>query len=175
MADKEKSKKEEEAQAAAVPEKASLLSKKNIVILSVLILVLGVAAFAGIKMMGKSEKTDTQKKESVSSHESKKETFIYVFKPLITNIAGTNASRFLKVTVCLQFENKELEKIFDEKNAIFLDVMNSVFSSLTLEQATEISQRESLKREIRDKVNEILAEAKKAKVKNVFFSEYICQ
>jgi len=174
MAEKDKSKKEEEVQAPAVADKTSLLSKKNIIILSVLVLVLGIGAFAGIKMLGKSAKPESKKKEE-SSHESKKETFIYVFKPLITNIAGTNASRFLKVTVCLQFENKDLEKVFDEKNAIFLDVMNSLFSSLTLEQATDISQRENLKRDIRDKINEILAESKKTKVKNVFFSEYICQ
>ncbi len=173
MADNDKKQKEAETAAPAAPEKASLFSKKNIIILSVLLIVIGAGAFAGIKMIGKNTKKDAKKEESSSEH--KKESFIYTFKPLITNIAGTNASRFLKVTVSLQYEERELEKIFDEKNAIFLDTMNGVFSSLTLEQVTEITQRDGLKREIRDKINEILAEAKKPQIKNIFFSEYICQ
>lgn len=174
MADNDKKSKETQAPAPAAPEKTSLFSKKNIIILSVLLMVLGAGAFAGIKMIGKNTKKDVHKKED-SSSEHKKESFMYTFKPLITNIAGTNASRFLKVTVSIQYEEKELEKIFDEKNAIFLDTMNGVFSSLTLEQVTEITQREGLKRDIRDKINEILAEAKKPQIKNIFFSEYICQ
>ena len=126
------------------------------------------------QFLGFVTKLHPRKKEE-ASHEKKKENYIYTFKPLITNISGTNASRFLKVTVSVQFEDKELEKVFDEKNAIFLDAMNSIFSSLTLEQATEIIQRETLKRDIRDKINDILAEVRKPQVKNIFFNEYICQ
>ena len=174
MADDKKTKEEAPAAAAAAPAKPSLFSKNNIIILVVLLVVLGGGAFAGIKMMAKSSKKDPRKKEE-ASHEKKKENYIYTFKPLITNISGTNASRFLKVTVSVQFEDKELEKVFDEKNAIFLDAMNSIFSSLTLEQATEITQRETLKRDIRDKINDILAEVRKPQVKNIFFNEYICQ
>lgn len=174
MADDKKTKEEAPAPAAAAPEKQTLFSPKNIIILSVLLIVIGVGAFAGIKMMGKGTKKDSHKKEEASS-EKKKDNSIYTFKALVTNISGTNASRFLKVTVSVQFEEKALEKVFDEKNAVFLDVMNSVFSSLTLEQATEISQREILKREVRDKINEILAEENKPQIKNIFFSEYICQ
>lgn len=176
MADSDKkSKKEEEAQASAsIPEKTPLFTKKNIIILSVLLIIIGAGAFAGVKMMAKKTTTDSHKKET-HSPEKRNETFIYTFKPLITNISGTNASRFLKTTISLQFEEKDLEKVFEEKNAVFLDSMNSIFSALTLEQATDIAQREALKRNVRDKINEILAEAKKTKVKNIFFSEYICQ
>lgn len=175
MADNEKKSKEEaQAAPAASPVKSSLFTQKNIIILSVLLIIIGAGAFAGIKMMGKKTDTETQKKEKVSS-EKRKETFMYSFKPLITNISGTNASRFLKVTISLQYEDKDLEKVFDEKNAVFLDAMNTVFSALTLEQATEPAQRETLKRDVRNKINEILAEAKKSSIKNIFFSEYICQ
>ena len=146
MAENEKKTKEDaQAAAQAAPEKTSLLNKKNILILSALIIVVGAGAFAGIKMMAKPSKKDSLKKEE-ASHQPKKDTFIYSFKPLITNIAGTNASRFLKVTVSVQFEEKELEKAFDEKNAVFLDIMNTIFSTLSLELATEISQSENLKR-----------------------------
>lgn len=175
----EEGKKPEEEKQDQKPEvkKQGLFSKKNLIILAVILLVLGGGAFFGIKKMagpGEGEKSGESKKK-----ESKEQVFS--FSSLVVNVSGTNGSRYLKVTVGVQCPSEELMQELEARKIQLTDILNTIFSSKTLEQVIDVAERENTKREIRDKFNEILAEGKSEEqkkeglVNNVFFSEYIAQ
>ena len=184
MADEEKKapKKEggetegKQAESPKAQEKSGLLTKKNILILITLILVLG-GGTAGVlmKLSAKHNTKDPKEKKQEEAAHSALPTYLYNFKPLVVNISGTNGVRYLKITLSVQYEEKELDKEIEARLAEFMDTMNTIFSSKTLDQVVEVPERESMKREIREKFNTLLSEGKKGKIKNVFFAEFVIQ
>ena len=88
---------------------------------------------------------------------------------------GTQGTRYLKVSVSVELEAKEEEKMkqeFETRKFQMADILNSIFSSKPMEQIDNPNSRDAIKREIRDKLNELLVHGQ---VKNVFFRDFVIQ
>ncbi|MBP9211483.1 MAG: flagellar basal body-associated FliL family protein [Bacteroidetes bacterium] len=97
---------------------------------------------------------------------------VLVIKDLIINPAGTNGTRFLLTTVGLEVPTAEIKAELEQKEIQTRDILNSVLTSKGLEELTIPQFKETLRKEILEKVN---ANLKTGKVRNVYFSKFIIQ
>jgi flagellar FliL protein len=111
--------------------------------------------------------------EHEAAAETKDEaTQVLVIKDLIINPAGTNGTRFLLTTVGLEVPSVELKAELEQKEIQTRDILNSVLTSKGLEELTIPQFKETLRKEILEKLN---ANLKTGKIKNVYFSKFIIQ
>lgn len=111
--------------------------------------------------------------EHEAAPEAKDEaTQVLVIKDLIINPAGTNGTRFLLTTVGLEVPSVEIKTELEQKEIQTRDILNSVLTSKGLEELTVPQFKETLRKEILEKLN---ANLKTGKIKNVYFSKFIIQ
>ncbi|HUI10294.1 MAG TPA: flagellar basal body-associated FliL family protein [Bacteroidota bacterium] len=97
---------------------------------------------------------------------------IFVVKDVIVNPAGTNGTRFLLTTVGFEINGIEREKELEGKEVQVRDVLNTILTSKGLEDLSGNEQREALRKEILQKVGEMLPAGS---LTNVYFSKFIIQ
>lgn len=97
---------------------------------------------------------------------------VLVIKDLIINPAGTNGTRFLLTTVGLEVPTAEIKAELEQKEIQTRDILNTVLTSKGLEELTIPQFKETLRKEILEKVN---ANLRTGKVRNVYFSKFIIQ
>jgi flagellar FliL protein len=97
---------------------------------------------------------------------------IFVVKDVIVNPAGTNGTRFLLTTVGFEISGAEREKDLEKKEVQVRDVLNTVLTSKGLDELVRPDQREALRKEIFQKVAEMLPAGT---LTNVYFSKFIIQ
>ncbi|HMK39540.1 MAG TPA: flagellar basal body-associated FliL family protein [Bacteroidota bacterium] len=114
-----------------------------------------------------SEAAKTEQKESADQSKS-----IFVVKDVIVNPAGTNGTRFLLTTVGFEISGPEREKDLEKREVQVRDVLNSVLTSKGLDELVRVDQREMLRKEIAQKVGEMLPSGA---LTNVYFSKFIIQ
>jgi flagellar protein FliL len=115
------------------------------------------------------ERADSE--ESASDSEAKEE-HIYVIKDLIINPAGTNGQRYLLTTIAFNLSTEEAMRDIEKKEMAVRDALNSVLTSKAMEELISVAQRESLRKEIADKVKGLVAHGK---LSGVYFSKYVIQ
>jgi len=109
----------------------------------------------------------SEQKETPESAKS-----IYVVKDVIVNPAGTNGTRFLLTTVGFEISGVEREKELEKKEVQVRDVLNTILTSKGLEDLAGNEQREALRKEILQRVGEMLPAGS---LTNVYFSKFIIQ
>lgn len=94
-------------------------------------------------------------------------------KALMSNLQDTqtNAGRIIRVTVQLEVTDKKLPETMKEKNIVIADIIDSVLRSKTAEELLKPEGKEKVRKEIKDRLNEIFEN----KVYNVNFGEFIIQ
>ncbi len=97
---------------------------------------------------------------------------VYVVKDLIVNPAGTNGLRFLLTTIGLEVTSEETVKELEKRDVQIHDAIIGILTSMTLPQLDDTSSRDSLKVEIRNRINKDL---NTGSVLNVYFSKFIIQ
>ncbi len=97
---------------------------------------------------------------------------IFVVKDIIVNPAGTNGTRFLLTTVGFEINGAEREKDLERKEVQVRDVLNTILTSKGLDELVKPDQREQLRKEIFQKVGEMLPAGV---LTNVYFSKFIIQ
>jgi flagellar FliL protein len=97
---------------------------------------------------------------------------IFVVKDVIVNPAGTNGTRFLLTTVGFEINGAEREKEVEKKEVQVRDVLNTILTSKGLDELVSPEQREQLRKEIFQKVGEMLPAGT---LTNVYFSKFIIQ
>jgi flagellar FliL protein len=97
---------------------------------------------------------------------------IFVVKDIIVNPAGTNGTRFLLTTVGFEINGVDREKDVEKKEVQVRDVLNTVLTSKGLDDLVRPEQREALRKEILQKVAEMLPAGT---LSNVYFSKFIIQ
>jgi flagellar FliL protein len=83
----------------------------------------------------------------------------------------TNAGRIIRLTVQLEVTDKKLSETLKEKNIVIADIIDSVLRSKTADELLKPEGKEKVRKEIKDKLNEIFEN----KVYNVNFGEFIIQ
>jgi flagellar protein FliL len=97
---------------------------------------------------------------------------IFVVKDVIVNPAGTNGTRFLLTTVGFEINGAEREKEVEKKEVQVRDVLNTILTGKGLDELVSPEQREQLRKEIFQKVGEMLPAGT---LTNVYFSKFIIQ
>lgn len=97
---------------------------------------------------------------------------IHSFDTIIVNVAGTHGTRYLKVSVGIEYTEKALLNEITARDLQLKDLLNTILSGKRMEEVVSLDERQRMKIEIRDKFNEILTGGQ---VDNVFFSEFVVQ
>lgn len=149
----------------------SFFSVRNIVIIAVGIVIALVGAyFVVTKVLFPAEQTNMEVKEKPLEEEVKT---VYMLDPIVVNINGPEGElRYLKVTVGVELNVPELQEEVELRKPQILDVLIRVFSSRELVEVTEPRGRDAIRREIKTRLNDILA---KGRLLNVYFTEFVIQ
>jgi len=91
---------------------------------------------------------------------------------LVVNLAETNGQRYLKVNLQLEMNSAKLSNELSARSPQLLDLIITILSSKTIEEASTTIGRNRLKREIVDRIN---AELVTGKVINIYFTEFVIQ
>jgi len=97
---------------------------------------------------------------------------IYQVQDIIVNPAASEGRRFLNVTVGFEYYDSATAAELEARDVQVRDMLISLFSSRTVEELDDLSEKEDLKREILRKVNVIL---KRGKVVRVYFVNFVMQ
>lgn len=164
-------------QPAATPDRESLFSKKNIIILVIITTILAGSAIFGLMFFLKAEDSGspTGTKTIKEAREMKAPGIIVDFDTMVVNIAGTRGLRYLKVTVSVELDSADMptfQSEFSGRKVQMVDMLNGVFSSKNLETVTTPELRDNIKREIRDQFNQVLTTGQ---VLNVYFKDFVVQ
>jgi len=93
-------------------------------------------------------------------------------KPIIVNLAESNAERYLKVDITLELDSEKGKEDLQSRLPQVLDLLIAITSTKTMDDVSTVSGRNMLRQEMVDKINAILAAGQ---VKNVYFTEFVIQ
>ncbi len=118
-----------------------------------------------------SKKKEEKPKEGKGAPEE--ESLIISLDPVVVNLRGSNARRYLKAKVSLEAKDGEIKKKLEAKSIQIKDRLISIFSSKTLEDVEGIEGQENLRREIKDTIDIVLKA--ESSVLQVYFTEFVVQ
>ncbi|RKY36502.1 MAG: flagellar basal body protein FliL [Candidatus Omnitrophota bacterium] len=168
----------EEGKEAEKPSaKKSPLSMVMVIAIVAIILAL-VAAFLLVKALTPQKGQGVQpqaepKQEQVEEGEIKSMGHLYSFEnPLIVNLAGTNAERYLKVEMSLEIDSPRVKTELDSRKPQILDLLINILSNKTLDDISTTAGRNMLRQAMIDKIN---AKLETGRLKNIYFVEFVVQ
>lgn len=102
---------------------------------------------------------------------------IYSFGPLIVNIAGTNATRYLRIGVSVECGSKEAHEKIVENEVRVRDRILDLLCAQSIEELLDVSGRDNLRAEMAVKIREALGNGKGSSewIRSVYFSEFTIQ
>ncbi len=125
------------------------------------------------------QKKDLEKKKTELKEEPPKEKpkddmvgQIYTIENIIVNPADSNGERFVKTSIALEMEQAKLAEELTKRDVQLRDILIGIFTSKTVEEITNPAKRESLRQEIKGKINSLLVGEK---IKNVYFTDLVIQ
>ncbi|MDP4116599.1 MAG: flagellar basal body-associated FliL family protein [Bacteroidota bacterium] len=124
------------------------------------------------KMQPASGNAKEEGKETAKTEKTEIGKFIYSIQDVTVNPALTDGKRYIQVSVGFDLGSEEQKNSFKEKEDLIKDVLNSTFSSKTLDQLTSPSFKDTLKVEISGRVKKVLSNVT---INSVYFSKYIIQ
>ncbi|MCK9491378.1 MAG: flagellar basal body-associated protein FliL [Sulfurimonas sp.] len=160
-----------------------------IVIIVVLVLIIIVGAIVAFMLMGNdnvpannqvapqtNEKRAPSTRQSSDEYsDSRKLNDIGILYPLDTftvNLKSDSGRRYLKVTMSLELEGKELSMELDNKSPVIRDRVIRILTSKSLE---EISSKKG-KQKVSDQIMETLnAMTSDGRIKGIYFTEFVVQ
>jgi flagellar protein FliL len=113
------------------------------------------------------EKAEKEKKKTPEV-----EPTVVMLDEIVVNPAETGGRRYLAVTVGLQMNVPEADKLVEKNKPVIRDALISLLAAKHLDQLANVAYRDSLKLEIKDAINKQL---KNNPIDNVVFSGYVLQ
>lgn len=191
MADKEKKKEEEETTGQG--KKSNTLM---IIIIVVLLLIIIAGAVVAFLLMGGDEKAaqapqqnveqvaapQTQQKSSASKSKddgdemgTKKLSQIGTLYPLdafTVNLKSDSGRRYLKTTISLELNGKELSLELDNKKPVIRDRIIRILTSKTLEEISSKKGKQKISEQIMDTLNSMITDGS---IEGIYFTEFVIQ
>jgi flagellar FliL protein len=96
----------------------------------------------------------------------------HAIENLVLNPAGSNGTRFLMVSATFELKDSGTENQMKEHDAEVRDHILSVLGKKTVEELTDIAQREQIKKDVLDSVGALF---EKGAIKKVFFGQFVIQ
>ena len=173
MGDEEKN---QEGQAQEqTEEKKGFLTKKNLIILIGLVIVLLVVSLFIVFKVLKPMVVEENEAQNIDVEKiGKKAAGIVV--PLddefVVNVAGTGCTRYLRVKIAFEVEDEGTQNEIKDRMVQIRDMIITTLGTKKLEQLDNVVARDELKREILNKMNDLL---KNGNVLNVYFTDFVVQ
>ena len=137
----------------------------------IVIIIVGVVLIAGGvgagMMLGMKNKAAPVKKVEAP--------IILEFQDVFVNVAETKATRVLKLTPVLELSEEKLSPLLDAERPIIRDLISETASKMTIEELEGQNGREILKREIKNKINDMVSDWMAGAVVKVYFSDFLIQ
>ena len=119
------------------------------------------------------EKVEEQ--EPVEKEKQKKKVkkdFMFHLEPLIINLAKSQGSRFLKITISLEMSSPEVRSDLEKNIRKLTDSILLLLSTKAFEDVYSVQGKFTLKGEITTRVNQFLTVGQ---VKGAYFTEFLIQ
>ncbi|MBN2164461.1 MAG: flagellar basal body-associated FliL family protein [Pontiellaceae bacterium] len=137
----------------------------------IIIIVIGVVLIAGGvgagMMLGMKNKPQPTKKVEAP--------IILEFQDVFVNVAETKATRVLKLTPVLELSEAKLGPLLEAERPIIRDLISETASKMTIDELEGQNGREILKREIKNKINDLANDWMAGAVVKVYFSDFLIQ
>jgi flagellar FliL protein len=164
-----------------------------IIIIVVLILIIIIGAVVAVMLMSGDDAVDAtatpQAKEKTVSNSSKSMSratndaynntrkldqigTLYPLDTFTVNLKSDSGRRYLKVTMSLELEGKELSNELDAKAAVLRDRIIRILSSKTLEEISSKKGKQKVSQQIMDALNAMLSDGE---IKGIYFTEFVIQ
>jgi flagellar FliL protein len=170
MADSENN--SENAAAGAAPAPA----KGKVMMMAVGGLVVGLAAgFLGVgPVLAKNKAAPAKVEHKAEAHGEGEKAggATWPLENLVLNPAGSNGSRFLMVNATFELKDEAAKEAAKDKEAEARDIVLALLSRKTIDQLSDINQREAIKKEVLAAVSPLFP---KGVVTKVFFPQFVIQ
>lgn len=93
-------------------------------------------------------------------------------KGLVVNPAGSAGNRYLAVSLAFESKSRSVEEEIKRKRVVVRDAALSLLSEQTVDELSDPSRRDELKRMLREKTNDIL---RSGTVDRLYFTEFVLQ
>ncbi len=113
---------------------------------------------------------DVEIVEQVPEDEGEGGSFIFTIDDMVVNPKMSRGDKLLLVSIGLELEDEESEKILSEKDVIVKDKIISLLSNKTQETLSKPDYKDSLKIQLSAGIKSLLPEIH---LSNVYFSKYI--
>jgi len=160
-----------------------------IIIIVVLVLIIVVSAIVAFMLMGNdnapannqiasqtNEKRAPQTRQTSDEYsDSRKLNDIGVLYPLDTftvNLKSDSGRRYLKVTMSLELEGKELSIELDNKSPVIRDRVIRILTSKSLEEISSKKGKQKVSEQIMDTLNAMISDGR---IKGIYFTEFVVQ
>lgn len=150
-------------------------SKKKLLWMISVVIVLSVAIIAGAFLynggyLGQAAKSNGNQKTYRPGP-------IYSFEPFIVNVAGTNATRYLRVCISVECASRKIHAKIAENELRIRDRILDLLCAQSIDGLLDVNQRDSLRATMAVTIGEVLGEAgeNSQSVRSVYFSEFTIQ
>jgi flagellar FliL protein len=172
-----------------VPEKKSKNTLMIIIIVILVLIIVGGAAAVLLLMKDEEKPVEVQQAQAAPQEKqvqvktrsdsdeiaSRKLSEIGILYPLATftvNLRSDAGRRYLKATISLELNGKELSLELDSKSAVIRDRIIRILTSKTLEEISSIKGKQKVSEQIVDILNSMI---KDGSVKSIYFTEFVIQ
>ena len=90
---------------------------------------------------------------------------------LVINPASTDGRRYLMVDIGLEGDEETISAI-EDREVVVRDRINNMLGEYSPEHLSDISERSTIKEQLRDDINEVLSEGH---VQELYFTQYVLQ
>jgi flagellar FliL protein len=97
---------------------------------------------------------------------------IHAIENLVLNPAGSGGTRFLMVTATFELKDGGADQVLKDHEAEVRDRILALLGKKTIEDLTDVSQRETIKKEVLDAVMPLFP---KDGIRKVFFPQFVIQ
>jgi flagellar FliL protein len=118
-------------------------------------------------------------RDSLAAHRDEKKAakedaakVLYVLENLVLNPAQSGGTRFLMVTAAFEIKDAPSEEMVKQRDAEMRDALLSLLGRKTVEELTDMSRRDTIKREVMNTIAPIFPAGT---VKKVFFPQFVIQ
>lgn len=144
--------------------------KRTVIMLAVAgILAGGAAGFLGVGPVLAKRRTAAPPAKHT---EEQNAAIVHPIENLVLNPAGSGGTRFLMVTATFELKDGGADQAMKDHDAEVRDHILALLGKKTIDQLTDISQRETIKKEVLDAVAPLLP---KGAIKQVFFPQFVIQ
>jgi flagellar FliL protein len=100
------------------------------------------------------------------------ETDFYSVESIVVNPAGTAGTRFLSCSVSFELADKDAQKTFEQMDVRIKDLLITILSSKTVDELSDVSSRNRMRREMLVAVNRMTSPAK---ANAVYLTDFVLQ